>query len=178
MVAPATVPGILQTGIHSARPAATAVAVGAVYSCTTHRLIYQSDGSTWSTWLTLDAAAATKALEFSVDGGGVAITTGVKGFLQIPVAHTFTAWRVLGNPSGSIVFDIWRGSYADHVAGTIAVGDSITASNKPTLSSARGNEDTSITDWLEVGAAGDVYWFNVDSASTITLATLVLEYTT
>jgi hypothetical protein len=58
MVAPATVAGILLTGIHSARPAATAVGGGTLYSCTTHSLVYQSDGATWSTWATLSSATA------------------------------------------------------------------------------------------------------------------------
>lgn len=44
----------LLTGIHSARPAASAVPAGTLYSCTTHALIYQSDGtSAWSTYATL-----------------------------------------------------------------------------------------------------------------------------
>jgi len=46
----------LLTGIHSARPAATAVPAGTLYSCTTHSLIYQSDGSSWSTYATLGLA--------------------------------------------------------------------------------------------------------------------------
>lgn len=49
-MAATTLPGVLLTGIHSARPAANAVGTGTLYSCTTHALIYQSDGSTWSTW--------------------------------------------------------------------------------------------------------------------------------
>lgn len=55
------------TGIHSARPSASAVPKGAFYSCTTHSLIYQSDGaSTWSTWATLG----------STGSGLVAVTEG------------------------------------------------------------------------------------------------------
>jgi hypothetical protein len=47
-----TFPGMLQEGDHASRPAATAVGSGALYACTTHSLIYQSDGSAWSTWWT------------------------------------------------------------------------------------------------------------------------------
>lgn len=116
----------------------------------------------------------TSEIPFIVDGGGSAITTGVKGFFRVPFAHEFTGWCVLGDPSGSIVFDVWRGTLADHIAGTIVAGDSICASNKPTLSGARANEDTTITDWIEAGSAGAVYWVNVDSASSVTKATLSL----
>lgn len=50
MVATLTVPGMFLTGDHASRPAANAVGKGALYSCTDHDLIYQSDGSSWSTW--------------------------------------------------------------------------------------------------------------------------------
>lgn len=39
-------------GDHASRPAATAVPAGSLYSCSTHSLIYKSDGATWSTWAT------------------------------------------------------------------------------------------------------------------------------
>lgn len=52
-MADTTLPGLLDTGTHAARPAATAVGSGALYSCTDHSLIYQSDGASWTTWATL-----------------------------------------------------------------------------------------------------------------------------
>ncbi len=58
MTALATLPVVLGTGIHSARPAAADVGSGGIYSCTTHSLIYQTDGSTWTTWATLGGTAA------------------------------------------------------------------------------------------------------------------------
>ena len=45
-----TLPGFMLTGDHASRPAANAVAVGALYSCSDHSKIYQSDGSSWSDW--------------------------------------------------------------------------------------------------------------------------------
>jgi hypothetical protein len=44
-MADTTLPALLGTGDHASRPAA-----GALYSCTDHDLIYQSDGSSWTTW--------------------------------------------------------------------------------------------------------------------------------
>lgn len=43
----------LLDGTHAARPVATAVANGTLYSCSDHGLIYQSDGAAWATWATL-----------------------------------------------------------------------------------------------------------------------------
>ena len=50
MVAPTTIPGLFQTGTHAARPAATAVGAGTLFACSTHGIIYQSDGAAWTTW--------------------------------------------------------------------------------------------------------------------------------
>lgn len=46
----------LLDGTHAARPAATAVPAGTLYSCSDHSLIYQSDGSAWSTWATISSS--------------------------------------------------------------------------------------------------------------------------
>jgi len=59
MTAIATLPVLLQTGTHAARPAASAVGSGALYNCTTHGLIYQQLAGSWGTWLTLPAVGMT-----------------------------------------------------------------------------------------------------------------------
>lgn len=58
MAAIGTLPVVLGTGIHASRPAASAVGKGGLWACSTHGLIYQTDGSSWTTWATLGAAAS------------------------------------------------------------------------------------------------------------------------
>jgi hypothetical protein len=87
MTAKATLPIVLQTGIHSARPAAADVGKGGLYSCTTHSLVYQTDGSSWTTWATLGTA-----------------TSGALIFLE---AHTAT------NASGNLDFTTFISSTYD-----------------------------------------------------------------
>ena len=53
----ATLPVLFATGDHASRPAASAVGKGGIYSCTTHSLLYQTDGSSWTTWATLGSGA-------------------------------------------------------------------------------------------------------------------------
>jgi hypothetical protein len=106
------------------------------------------------------------------DGANV-ITVGDKRRFSIPVAHTLIRWRILSSVSGSIVFDVWRDTFANYPP---TVADTI-SSSKPTLSSASSAEDATITDWTEVGAAGDVYIVNVDSASTVVDVVLEIWYT-
>lgn len=69
-----TIPGMFLTGNHAARPAATAVGSGSVYSCSTHSLIYQSDGAAWTTWATLGATETLPASIFDAKGDIVAAT--------------------------------------------------------------------------------------------------------
>jgi hypothetical protein len=104
-----------------------------------------------------------------IDGGGSAITTGVKGFVRIPVACTITKATTLSTDasatSGSIVIDIWKDTFANYPP---TVADTITASAKPTLSSATNAEDSTLTGWSTSVSAGDVVGFKVDSATTVT----------
>lgn len=116
----------------------------------------------------------TGTIAIVLDGGGVAITTGVKGDLLIPVACVITKATLLADQSGSIVIDIWKDTYANYPPTN---DDSITASAPPTISSATKSEDSTLTGWTLAVAAGSILRFNVDSCTTITRATLALTYT-
>lgn len=115
------------------------------------------------------------AVGLIIDGGGSAITTGVKGYVEVPFAGTITAVTLLSTDaavtSGSIVVDIWKDTYTNYPP---VVGDSITASAKPTLSSATKSRDTTLTGWTTAIAAGDVLGFSVTSVTTLTKVALSL----
>ncbi len=108
----------------------------------------------------------------TIDGGGSAITTGLKGYVECPYAGTIVAATLVADQSGSIVIDVWKDTYANFPP---LVADTITASAKPTLSSAQKSQDTTLTGWTTSVAAGDVFGFNVDSATTVTRVTLILK---
>ncbi len=120
------------------------------------------------------SAGQAAALEFIIDGGGAAIGTGVKGDLEIPFACTITRASLLGDQSGSIVVDIWADTYANFPP---TVADTITASAKPTISSATKSQDTTLTGWDTTLDAGSVLRFNVDSCTTTTRCTVSLIVT-
>lgn len=112
------------------------------------------------------------SLLIHLDGGGSAITTGVK--LDIPF-HEFgariTGWTLVADQSGSIVIDLWKDTYGNYPP---TVADTITASAKPTLSSATKNTAASVPTWSAVVQKGQTIRVNVDSASTVTRVTLAL----
>lgn len=114
----------------------------------------------------------TVSITFVIDGGGNTITTGSKGFLEIPFGCTITAWRIVSDQTGSIVVDVKRATYAN-----FPTTSSIAASAKPTLSSARKNQDTTLTGWTTSIAAGDWLEFNVDSVATVQFVTVTLTAT-
>lgn len=100
---PATVAGIhLGPDTHANRPAANAAGlpVGSLYSCTDHSLIYQTDGSAWSTWATLGSGGgvtvqdegtplATTGTTLNFVGAGVTASgTGAEKTITIPGASS------------------------------------------------------------------------------------------
>jgi hypothetical protein len=94
--------------------------------------------------------------------------------LTVPFACTINRWDLVADQSGSIVIDVWLDSWGNFPP---TVADTITGSEKPTLSSAMNAQDTSLGTWTTAIGSGDVLAFNVDSASTLTKATLTLGVT-
>lgn len=122
----------------------------------------------------LQWAAQDVALVFIIDGGGSAITTGVKGYLEVPFGMTITGWTIVAKESGSIVVDVWKDTYANFPP---TVADTIAGTEKPTLSSAQKNQDVSLSSWTTAITAGDVLGFNVDSITTCTQVTITIRGT-
>ena len=96
--------GHLLTGTHAARPAASAVPEGTLYSCTDHSLVYQSDTATWATWLT--SAAGSVATDAIWDtAGDLAVGTGANTAAKL--AAGATSGHVLTS-NGSGVAPSWQ----------------------------------------------------------------------
>ena len=97
----------------------------------------------------------------TIDGGGSEIVTGKKGYLTIPYAGTITGWQLISNTIGSCVIDVWKTS----VGNIPTVLDTITGTEKPTLSSQQINSDLNLSTWTTSVSQYDVFAFNVDSTS-------------
>jgi len=113
-------------------------------------------------------------IPFIIDGGGSAITTGIKGDVIIDFDCTINSVTMLADQSGSIVVDIWRDSYANFPATDV---DSITASAVPTISTATKSQDATLTGWSTSCTAGEHLRFNVDSITTIQRCLISLKVT-
>lgn len=119
-------------------------------------------------------SASPSNIQFIIDGGGATITTGVKGYIEVPYGCTVAGVRLLADQSGSIVIDIWKDTYANYPP---VDADSITAAAPPTITTATKSQDTTLTGWTTSLAEGDVLGFNVDSITTCQRVTLVLDVT-
>ena len=106
--------------------------------------------------------------------GGPVITTGTKGYVRVPFTGTITGWTILSDVSGSIVIDVWKDTYANFPP---TVADTIAGTEKPTLSSAIKNQDTSLSTWTTSVTEGDIIAFNVDSATSVTWISLSIHIT-
>jgi hypothetical protein len=109
----------------------------------------------------------------SVDGSGGVITTGQKGYVKIPYNFTITAWTIIGTPSGTLIFDVWK---ANNTLPTVA-NTIITGGTKPTLSGSTLANSSSVSGWNVNGLANDIIGWNVDSATTVTNAVLQIYVT-
>jgi len=112
------------------------------------------------------------AIEFVIDGGGSAITTGIKGDLEVPFNCTIQRVTMLADQTGTIEVDIWVEAYATFPPEN---GDSITdAGTTPIISAAIKYQDSSLTSWTVALTAGDIIRWNVDQAATIERCTISL----
>ena len=114
------------------------------------------------------------SIQYVIDGGGSAITTGEKGHIEIPFDCTIKAVRALADQSGSIVVDLWAEAYSGFPP---ANANSITASAPVTISTDTDSEDTTLTGWTTSLTRGQILAFNVDSAATIERVTISLSLT-
>jgi hypothetical protein len=130
----------------------------------------QADARYWQ----LTSALSTRDITFAIDGGGSVLTTGVKADVNVDYACTISQVTMLADQSGSVVVDIWKDTYANYPP---TIADSITASAKPTISSATKSKDATLTGWTKSIAAGDTLRINVNSVTSITRLNLTLKVT-
>lgn len=168
-----TLAEVIGRGLAASRPAAGTE--GRLYFSTDTDVLERDNGTTWeSVEGGGGGSGQVSTLNVVIDGGGSAITTGVKADLVVDFACTITGVTMLADQSGSIVVDIWRDTYANFPP---VDGDSITAAAPPTISSATKSQDATLTGWTTSISAGNILRFNVDSATTITRCTVALTVT-
>lgn len=127
------------------------------------------DGAS-NTFTNLPASALVTNVVISNIGTEIVGTTdlvaGKTTYIKVDYAGTITDWTInTDDETGSVVFDVWKNS---SFPTSPTVANTITASAKPTLSSAKGATSSTLTGWTTTFAAGDYFAFKIDSISGIT----------
>jgi hypothetical protein len=158
----------------SSKPTGITAGQQRLYVKTDHKL-YRVDSAGTETEVAGGATGGAGRLEIGIDGGGAAPVTGVLFDFVVPFDLTITDWVLLADQAGSLVVDLWIDTYANFPP---TVTDTVTGSDKPTLSTAAKATSSALTGWTAGWTAGHVVRVNIDSASVLHRATLVLSYTT
>src|SRR5262249_187797 len=107
---------------------------------------------------------------FIIDGGGVAITTGVKGFIgPIEFGFTITQWSIAADQSGSITIDILPNN------NPIPLTPLLAPHPKPVLTAAQFVAPPAPAGWTSTTINfNDWLGFQVTSVATVTRVTISL----
>lgn len=117
-------------------------------------------------------AGLIRDITFIMDGDGSAITSGIKGQVQIPFDCEIISWTLLGDNSGNFEMDIHKNTYAEYPN---LSSKSITDSNYPEIDAAYKGTDTTLTGWTKTISAGDILLFETRIIQTQTQATIILK---
>lgn len=142
----------------------------------------ESDGDSWPTFQS--AQVVPRVVGLGVDGRGLTLTTGVKGYVAVPFSGTIIAAELISTATvapagqiqiatvGSIVIDVWKAPYSAYPP---TVANTITAATPPTINNDIKSLDTTLTGWTTAVKTGDIFGFNVVSVTALTR--IVLELT-
>lgn len=113
-----------------------------------------------------------RAIGYSFDGGGSALSGTRTGYVTVPFACTITAWNMTLGPSGTATVDVWKIASGTAVP---TVANTITASATPAIPSGTALHSAALTGWTTAVSANDIVGFNLSAVSTATSVQLVLE---
>lgn len=97
-------------------------------------------------------ASDLRTINFSVDGGGAVISSGVKKYsCRSPYSGTITGWEIAGDQTGIVGFDIWKSTTLPEVS------DSIVASDYPESTGVQFTSSTTLNGWTRSFSIGDIF---------------------
>jgi len=112
-----------------------------------------------------------KLVQVSIGDGVTVLTAKTYGWMKIPPG-TISRVILVADTTGDLVLDLWRRNLSAGLPASVA--DTITASDKPQLSSAQVLDKTSFSGWSLNSVDCDYLYFHVDSASSIKQVTVTL----
>jgi hypothetical protein len=135
-----------------------------------------TDGAGVTSWgSATDSVARVTNLYFVLGDAVTAPSQHTTIALPVDFGGTLSKWTLVADATGSAVVSVRKSTYAGFLNSSSS--DSITASATPLLSSARENQDTTLTGWTTSFAAGDIFVASLQSVTTCKQLTLTLKAT-
>lgn len=124
------------------------------------------------------AAQYPAKMEFVIDGGGLAITPQVWGYLTVPFNGEIIGCELLADVAGTVACDVWKCAYAVFNPPIVpSVANSICGATPPALVSASKYNDGTLTGWDTSLDDGDILAFVVKNpgSTAITRVSVILN---
>lgn len=122
----------------------------------------QANSATWE-------VGTVGTINYTIDGGGAAITTGSKGFVQVPSNFVVQEWSIAADlQTTSFIVDVRKASYA-----SLPTTTSVLGTNFLTLTNEQKNRNLSVS-WTNI-SAGDFVEFYVTEASNASMINISLK---
>jgi hypothetical protein len=154
-------------------PLMTAAEPGAVEFLADRLYYTQTTGATRKTIAAVDDIQHTPTATWGDNFSTLSVRAGTTCYVRVPYSGTIASWSIIADVSCTCVLDVWKAN-----AALPTVANTITASAKPSLSSAATASSSTLTGWTTSVAVGDVFGFNLDSLTgSPTSITLVLNIT-
>jgi len=110
---------------------------------------------------------------FIVDGGGAAIGTGIKGWIEAPFYGTIKSCRLFADQAGDITVDIWKDTYDNYPP--VTPSDIVTPPAGISITGALKAQFTDLSGWTQRNFnKGDIFAFNISLCNTIQKLTISL----
>ena len=120
----------------------------------------------------LPASSKIRAIGYTFDGNGSALTAGTTKYLTVPFACTISAWNFAVD-AGTATIKIWKKATGTAIP---TVTDSISQSTGISIASGTALHSTTLSDFTTTAvAANDIIAFNLFAASGVSYLNFILE---
>jgi hypothetical protein len=119
----------------------------------------------------VSSVSTARAIGYSFNGNGSALSAGATGYLTVPFACTISAWN-MSVDTGTATEDVWKIASG---TGLPTISNTITASATPAIASNNSLHSTTLTGWTTAVAANDIVGINLKVTASATVVNLTLE---
>jgi len=116
------------------------------------------------------------SITYVIDGGGSAITAGIKGWIEAPFNGTIKNARIFADTAGTVTVNIWKDVYANYPPEE--TWDDVTPSAGISISDDNKAEFTDLSYWTQRNfTKGDIFAFNIAAPGATNITRITISMT-